>query len=112
MSDKTREALLIYADAIDAATTQLRQNLGAETKPIGAMTPSAKLKFDASKIQWKAATGNKGPFEVAERKANVGNADYTALEQFLEGAGGRVTSEGYFMWTFTGGDAIGRKLKK
>lgn len=49
MSEKTREALLIYADAIDAATTQLRQNLEAETKQQG----SPALKFDTSKIQWK-----------------------------------------------------------
>lgn len=107
MIDKTREALLIYADAIDAATTQLRQNLGAETKTEG----SPKLKFDAAKIVWKAATGDKGPFEIAEKKANDGNADYVALEKFLENAGGRVTSEGYFIWMFTGGGAIGRKLK-
>jgi len=108
VSDKTREALLIYADAMDAATTQLRQNLGAETKPQG----SPKLKFDASKIVWKNAEGDKGPFEIAEKKANDGNVDYAALEQFLENAGGRVTSEGYFVWMFTDKGAIGRKIKQ
>lgn len=107
-SDKTREALLIYADAIDAATTQLRQNLGAETKAEG----SPKLKFDASKIVWKQATGGRGPFEIAEKKMNEGNPDYIALEMFLLNAGGRVSSEGWFIWTFDSQDAIGRKLKQ
>jgi len=108
MSDKTREALLIWADAMDAATTQLRQNLGVETN----LQASPKLKFDASKIVWKAATGDRGPFEIAEKKANDGNPDYIALEQFLENAGGRVTSEGYFIWMFTDKGAIGRKIKQ
>jgi len=108
VSEKTREALLIFADAVDAATTQLRQNLGAETKPQG----SPKLKFDTQKIVWKQATGDRGPFEIAEKIANDGNPDYIALEQFLESAGGRVTSEGYFIWMFPSEDAIGRKLKQ
>jgi len=69
LSDKTREALLIFLDAVDAATTQLRQNLSAETKP------SPALKFDASKIMWKKAMGDKGEFEIAEKQANNGNPD-------------------------------------
>lgn len=105
--ERVQEAILIYSDAVDAATTQLRQNLGAETKVEG----SPKLKFDAAKIVWKAATGDKGPFEIAEKKMNDGNTDYIALEKFLENAGGRVTSEGFFIWMFPKKDAIGRKLK-
>ena len=106
--ERLQEAILIYSDAVDAATTQLRQNLGTETKPQG----SPKLKFDTSKIVWKNAEGNRGPFEIAEKKANDGNPDYNALEQFLENAGGRVTSEGYFVWMFTDKGAIGRKIKQ
>jgi len=108
LSEKTREALLIYADAIDAATTQLRMNLGAETKQQG----SPALKFDTSKIVWKKAEGNKGPFEIAEKKMNDGNSDYVALDRFLENAGGRVSSEGYFIWQFPKKDAVGRKALK
>jgi hypothetical protein len=83
--------------------------LGAETK---AVTPSPKLRFDTSEIQWKKAEGDKGPFEIAEKKMNDGNVDYAALEQFLENAGGRVQSEGWFIWMFPSKDAIGRKLKQ
>ena len=109
------EDIIDYCNAEEAVYVALRLRIeklfgGSPLK--ATTTGSPKLSFDASKIQWKKAEGGKGPFEIAEKKANTGNADYAALEQFLENAGGRVSSEGYFIWQFPKKDAIGKKLKK
>lgn len=103
--------MLTKLEQLEAIVAEIRVHLrkpSVETRPQG----SPKLKFDASKIQWKQATGGRGPFEIAEKKMNEGNPDYIGLEKFLENAGGRVTSEGWFIWMFESQDAIGRKLKQ
>jgi hypothetical protein len=66
--ERTREALLIYCDAIDSATTQLRRNLGAQ--PFKSASEARPLKKEEKKLpsgdelKWEPMQPTaKGPWE-------------------------------------------------
>jgi len=103
--ERVQEAILIYSDAVDAATTQLRQNLGAETKVEG----SPKLKFDTQKIKWTDVIDrNNMPYRLATDQNNVGNADYVEAKELLRSRGGKFSQKDGLSWLlFPDGDAIG-----
>ena len=103
--ERLQEAILIYSDAVDAATTQLRQNLGAETKPQG----SPKLKFDPEKIKWiETLDRNNMPYRLATDQNNVGNADFAEAKELLRSGGGKFSQKDGLSWLlFPDGDAIG-----
>jgi hypothetical protein len=76
---------------------------------LGGTKPSTKLPFDMNKIKWQQKTGDKGDFELSE---DYDCQDHKELLKFLADAGGRVRTEGYFVWTFVNMKTIGRKLLK
>jgi hypothetical protein len=106
-AEKQKEALNQFCNAVDAAVSALHASLGIQNqKPIKG---SVELPFDPNKIQWTQQKGTKGPYE---RSDDVNNPDHKALLKFLtEHAGGCISSEGFFYWTFTDAKSIGRKLK-
>lgn len=101
MSEK--EALLIFCDAVDAAVTQLRQNLGAPTKQ------EPRQSFDESKLNWQKIDnpGGKGPYERCDESPDP---EFANLKRYLEEKKGKATIRGLFYWIFTNGKAIGRKV--
>jgi hypothetical protein len=67
---------------------------------------------DLSTIIWKATTGPRGAFEVAERQANENNASFTSLAEYLNRHSGKATISAYFVWKFTDSSgSVGRKPK-
>lgn len=119
--DKIREALLIHCDAIDAATTQLRRNLGGQpfkraeapkTEKAKAETP----KIDAAKIiwQWMEAPGNpKGPYQKAtlEGAGSTAGPEFEALLQAIKTTK-FYTLDGWRYWMFSDQRTIGRRAIK
>lgn len=68
---------------------------------------------DLSMVIWKDAIGERGPFQVAEAKANANNPSFSRLMEYLNGHEGKATISGYFAWRFTDtSGSIGRKLKE
>jgi hypothetical protein len=68
---------------------------------------------DLSMIVWKSTTGPKGPFEIAESKANANNASFARLTEYLNGHEGKATVSGFFLWKFTDSSkSIGRKVEQ
>jgi hypothetical protein len=105
--EKVKEAILMWIDGLDAINTKLRRDLGADPFKKG----SAKLQFDVAKIVWTPAN-DKPDQEYAFPDKNSGNKDYENLQIFLRSAGGRITSEGKFMWLFQDDKTVGRKDAK
>jgi len=75
----------------------------------GTVKGSTKLPFDVSKIAWQDKEGEKGKFQLSE---NYNNPEHKELLKFLDTAGGKITSDGWFYWIFQNGSTIGRKEKK
>lgn len=66
---------------------------------------------DLSSVIWKATTGAKGPFEIAEATSNAKNQAFEGLKSYLAAHSGRAQICGFFVWTFadTSG-SVGRKI--
>jgi hypothetical protein len=120
-AEKQKEALNQFCNAIETAVSALRASLATQTaKPLpveptkatsqASLAPApVKLPFDPCKIHWEPRKGEKGIFELSE---DYDSPDHKALLKFLtEHAGGCISSEGFFYWTFTDAKSIGRKLK-
>ena len=115
MDDETKlflEDLLIALEAQDGINARLETQI---KKLIGEGKDRTQLPFNLDAIPWKDATGDKGPFQLSE---DVNNKDHKELLKFLsQHAGGRITTKdsaghSWFVWTFTNGATIGRKLAK
>jgi hypothetical protein len=70
--------------------------------------PETQPKYALEKITWTQETGNKGPYEKAVEQDNV---DFRGLVNDLEAHNGKLQLNGYFIWKFSQGNSIGRKLK-
>ena len=114
--ERLQEAILIYSDAVDAATTQLRQNLGADAifnaehaRANAETRASPDLKFDPQKIKWIDARDKKDmPYRLATGQNNVGNPDFAAAKELLRSGGGTFRQKDGLSWLlFPDGDAIG-----
>jgi len=102
---KVRDAAAMVMDACETRLETLR--------PKGNRPSSGDLPPDLSMISWKATTGPKGPFEIAERAPNANNAAFARLTEYLNSHDGKAQAEGFFLWSFTDGTgSIGRKPVK
>ncbi len=104
---EVREALEVFSSALEAAVVQLRQNLGLQTKAAPGMPA-----FDLTKISWREAKGDAGPFDLATDEMNKDNQVYMALKNHLQHFTGKATISGKFVWLFDTGKAIGAKPQK
>jgi hypothetical protein len=95
----SKEAIIDFCNAIEAACVNLKHNLGAKPSEI-------KYPWDPEKIGWTDKKGQKGPFQISE---DVNNMDFKAMLQDLGGHGGKLNREGVFYWTFKNGTTVGRK---
>lgn len=94
---KLRDAAQMMADA---ANEQLERLAPKETE---------ELKWDPSKIQFKAANGARGPFERADPESTL---HFKNMLQDLKNHDGKLSREGYFYWLFTDLATVGRKKKQ
>lgn len=102
-----RDALEIFASALEAAVTQLKQNLGVAT------TREIRPPVDLAKIRWEEAKSEKGPYDKATDQFNAGNEEYEKLRKSLEFHEGKMTistaAGPMFIWLFPDKNAIGMK---
>jgi hypothetical protein len=94
-------------EIIETCIREIRHHQGIKPKA------SPQLKFDAEKIPWKPMIrDNKSKWELVNLKDNPDNGDLKELIGFLDNAGGRVASEGFFYWLFPDKMTVGRQLNK
>jgi len=103
LTEQQKDAWVIFADALEAACVQLRQNLGAKTQTAPQITVET---FDPDKIAWQPRQGLKGPYELTE---DFNSPEYKKMLALMQSAGGRVSKAGKFYWTFQNGSTVGRK---
>ncbi|MEM3629380.1 MAG: hypothetical protein QXZ02_05285 [Candidatus Bathyarchaeia archaeon] len=108
MNEKNRELaeiLVDFATALESACINLKRYaseiLNVEDMPL----------WDASKIKWEKAQGEKGEYEKASEPSNV---DFQNLVKDLQAHGGRLRKGEFFYWLFekTQEQTVGRKLVK
>ena len=124
--DQTKEAILLFCDAIDAATTQLRKNLGAnpfknptiapKQAPAPEVKPSAVFdgtSWNPKNMTWTAGEGPAGKLLVTE---DVSNVEFKKCLKLLGEAGGNIygvkEEDGqYHYWSSQRGDKIYKRRK-
>jgi hypothetical protein len=123
--DKTREALLLFCDGLDAITTQLRRNLSAEQVAFKTadkretyhdhLNPDlTKPAYDVMKIVWTDAQGAKGPFLLVKEEGQMSDENkhhFNILREALKTAGKSIFGKTEMIWLFQDEKAIGRKQK-
>jgi hypothetical protein len=82
--------------------------IGTGSEPLPSETRQDRAP-DLSRVGWKDATGNKGPFKLANPKNNVGNAAFEWLQAYLRAHKGKATIQGQFVWLFSDNESIGQK---
>jgi hypothetical protein len=115
--DGISEAIRIYCDAIDAATTQLRKNLGTAPQEFkhSSIPPQSRLAYDVSKIVWNEARGDKGMFLLAienEQATDENKQNFKALIEELRTTRKSIFTKTDIIWLMRDGLSIGRKLKE
>ena len=97
--DKTILAITAFANAMEAATVSLRENLkGLSRFP----------EWDPAQIAWIQTEGPSGPYERSE---DVNNLEFKAMLKDLAAHNGKMRRGPYFYWTFQNGHTVGRKEK-
>lgn len=92
--------------ALRDATCMIKDACEAHLEKIAPVEVRA---IDMTKIQWVKATGEHGEYE---RSDDINNLEHKRLLQVLGEHSGRMTIGQHFLWTFTTGASIGRKLRK
>jgi len=101
MSDKEDEFFAIIRNGCQSIVTELDAYL---SKKVETTEQVVNRTYDLNKVEWIPKTGDKGDYEMAKA-----GADYQALLQDLKAHNGRMTIQGYYIWLFPNGDAVGRK---
>ena len=90
---KTRDGHRMIADAIDEYLETCAPKFAQDLIP------------DLSLMVWRATMGPKGKFEICE---DVANPRYRELQTCLRQHNGKMTLQGFFVWTLADGK-IARK---
>lgn len=93
------------ADALVKVRDGLVLTLDGITELLDAMRPYV----DMDKIRWEKAQGPQG---VYEKSTDVQNPEYQKLLDDLTQHNGKLSLEHFFVWQFSDGKAIGRKLRQ
>lgn len=105
------DAIIDFANAIEAAAVKLKHNLGVDctnntTRKQKEQQKERVWNWDPTKINWQNKDGPKGPFQLSE---DVGNTQYSNLLADMIDHKGRLNREGFFYWVFGNNVAVGRK---
>jgi hypothetical protein len=103
MSEKDREAIIDFCNALEAACVKLKHELGASPA-------QGRHSWDPDKIGWTDKQGDKGAFQMSE---DVNNLEFKTMLKDLNDHQGKLYRDGKFYWVFANGATVGRKdLKK
>jgi hypothetical protein len=94
-----REALIDFANALEAACVSLRMGLGEQPQ-------RETHTWNPEKIAWVKTEGTHGTYEKTE---DYNNLDYKAMLKDLAAHNGKLQRNGLFYWTFQNGTTVGRK---
>jgi hypothetical protein len=86
-------------------STDLAAKQGTQARP---ESKSGDQTADTEGILWITDTGPRGVYEKSE---DINNPRFQAVRKTLQAHEGSMMLDGYFLWTFDNGRAIGRKRK-
>ncbi|MEM2994389.1 MAG: hypothetical protein QXI91_00010 [Candidatus Bathyarchaeia archaeon] len=96
-----------FLDGLEASVTKMKQQIA---KLVGVAEDKPKSwSWDPNKIKWEKAQGFRGEFEKSE---DVNNPEFKALLKDLAQHNGKLTTDGWFYWTFKNGSTVGRKKRE
>jgi hypothetical protein len=78
----------------------------ATSEYIETFSPKETQNWNPENIEWVPATGPKGVYEISE---DVENPDFNAMVKDLEAHNGKLRKDGFFYWSFSNSQKIGRK---
>lgn len=97
-----REAIIDFANAIEAAAVNLKHRLGVDVKQQTKEPQVDKLKWESQ----QPSTSGKGPYEKC---AEAAIPDFQELKTWIGDEPKYL--RGYLYWVFTDGKVIGRRKK-
>jgi len=106
--EKLCEIINDYANGLEALAVKLKRDVAELARKTVQPTQRADSVADTEEIYWSRQTGQKGEFEKSE---DINNPRFQALRQTLQSHSGKMSADGYFIWLFPDGKAIGRKRK-
>jgi hypothetical protein len=95
------------ANADESKAVNLKQQVKAIVDG-GKPKPQTDSLADTEEIGFTRLMGASGEYEKSE---DFDNARFKALLRTLQAHNGKMTADGYFLWIFPDGKAIGRKRK-
>jgi hypothetical protein len=104
----TDEDLKIFADDVLDFLNGLEASCVKLIVQIEKLFGAKKVSWNPSKIKWTQEEGSKGPFEKSK---DVDSLDFKNLIKDLNAHGGKLYKDGWFIWLYQNGAAVGRKLK-
>jgi hypothetical protein len=90
------------------ALIKLRDAFGMAAEALNELLETMAPFVDMSKIKWEKAHGPQGEYE---KSTDVQNPEYQKLLDDLIQHNGKLALEGFFVWQFSDGKAIGKKRK-
>jgi len=109
--EKLCEIISDHADGLEALAVKLKSGIAELIrKKDSASQPKSPtdVPVDTEEIVFTRLMGTKGEYEKSE---DFENPRFKALKTTLQAHNGTMTADGFFLWIFPDGKAIGRKRK-
>jgi hypothetical protein len=100
-----------YADGQEALAVKLKREIAElmrQKDSTGRSRPQTDMPADTEEIVFTRMMGTKGEYEKSE---DFQNPRFKALKTTLQAHNGTMSADGFFLWIFPDGKAIGRKRK-
>ena len=109
LNEKLAEAIVDFANAIEAACVQLKKYV-AETH--GVQTGKEYTEEDFNALFWETKEGTKGKYQQTSKKATNNHPVFQTLQTIVKEKGGFCILGGYKYWSHQGDvDIIDRRKK-
>ena len=106
-AENLAEIELDFFNAVEAAAVNARSQIA---QLINVQPTSSSASYKLQDITWEPTNGPNGPYEKSVGQPR----DHPALNALLEDLkqhGGKIIRDGFFVWSFQRGDAVGRKVR-
>jgi len=104
-----RDAILDFANALEAAAVNLKHSLGVDCTANPKLTEPKSWTWDPAKIKWAKEVGLKGEYEKSD---DINSVDFKTMLKDLQEHQGKLNRDTQFYWAFQNGATVGRTLPK
>jgi hypothetical protein len=107
--EKLCEIISDHADGLEALAVKLKREIAELVRRKDSTSrpgPLTDIPADTGEIVFTRLVGQKGEYEKSE---DFENPRFKALKTTVQAHNGAMTADGFFLWIFPDGKAIGRK---